>query len=45
MIDMAKTGFVLNIAGAVIITLATYYIATAVFDINLNEYPAWAVSK
>jgi sodium-dependent dicarboxylate transporter 2/3/5 len=45
MIDMAKNGFILNIIGAVVITLATYYIATAVFDINLLEYPAWAVTE
>jgi len=45
MMDMARTGFILNIAGAVIITLATYYIGTAIFDINLNEFPDWAVIK
>ena len=45
MMDMAKTGIVLNLAGALIITLATYFIATAVFDINMNEFPAWAVSE
>ncbi len=43
MIDMAKTGLILNIAGALVITLATYYLGTAIFDINLNEFPAWAV--
>ncbi|MEN8224225.1 MAG: SLC13 family permease [Bacteroidota bacterium] len=45
MMDMAKTGFILNIAGALIITLATYYLATAIFDINLNEFPDWAIIK
>jgi len=45
MMDMAKTGLILNIAGAVVITLATYYIATAIFDINLLEFPAWAVPE
>ena len=45
MIDMAKTGFILNIAGALIITLATYYLATSIFDINLNEFPSWGQIK
>lgn len=43
MIDMAKTGFILNIIGALVITFATYFFATAIFDINLNEYPVWAI--
>jgi len=45
MIDMAKTGLILNIIGAFVITLATYYIATAIFDINMNEFPAWAITE
>ncbi len=45
MIDMARTGLILNIIGALVITFATYYIATAIFDINLNEFPAWAVPE
>ncbi len=43
MMQMARTGLVLNIAGAIVITLATYFIATAVFDIDLNQYPSWAI--
>ena len=42
MIDMARTGFILNLLGALVITLATYYLATAIFDINMNEFPEWA---
>jgi sodium-dependent dicarboxylate transporter 2/3/5 len=42
MIDMARTGLILNILGALVITFATYYLATAIFDINLNEFPVWA---
>jgi len=45
MMDMAKTGFILNIAGALIITLATYYLGTAIFGININEFPSWANIK
>jgi len=43
MLDMAKTGLLLNIAGSIISTLATYYLATAIFDLNMNEFPAWAI--
>jgi sodium-dependent dicarboxylate transporter 2/3/5 len=42
MMDMARTGLILNLAGAIIITLATYYLATGIFNINLNEFPVWA---
>jgi len=45
MMEMARTGLILNIAGAIVITLATYFLATAVFNINLNEFPAWAITK
>ena len=45
MMDMARTGFILNIAGAFIITLATYYLGTYIFDINLNEFPLWGQIK
>ena len=40
--DMARTGLVLNIAGAVIITLLTYYWGSIVFDIDLTRMPGWA---
>lgn len=42
-IEMARAGIYLNLAGAAIITLMTYFLATWVFDINLNEMPLWAV--
>ena len=45
MMDMARTGLILNLIGALVISLATYYIAPIVFDINFNEFPLWAVSK
>lgn len=42
-IEMARAGIYLNLAGAAIITVMTYFLATWVFDINLNEMPLWAV--
>jgi sodium-dependent dicarboxylate transporter 2/3/5 len=41
--EMARTGFLLNILGAILITLLTYYWGTAVFDISLDIMPNWAV--
>jgi sodium-dependent dicarboxylate transporter 2/3/5 len=43
--QMAKTGLVLNLVCAIIITLATYWLGTSVFDIRPGEFPAWAVQK
>lgn len=45
MMDMAKTGLLLNIAGAIIITLATYFIGAEIFNINPGEFPSWAITK
>ncbi|HHC80243.1 MAG TPA: SLC13/DASS family transporter, partial [Flavobacteriia bacterium] len=41
-IDMSKTGFILNIIGIIIVTLATYYLGTFIFNIVLDTYPEWA---
>ncbi len=41
--EMARTGFLLNIFGAIVITLLTYYWGTSVFNIDLNIMPDWAV--
>jgi sodium-dependent dicarboxylate transporter 2/3/5 len=41
-VQMAKTGFVLNIIGLVVISLLTYYWGTYVFDIDINSFPDWA---
>ncbi|MCF6222539.1 MAG: SLC13 family permease [Flavobacteriaceae bacterium] len=41
-IDMTKTGFFLNIAGIIIVTLATYYLGTFIFNIQLDAFPLWA---
>jgi len=39
-IDMAKTGFALNIIGALIVSLLIYFVGTFVF--GLEVFPAWA---
>jgi solute carrier family 13 (sodium-dependent dicarboxylate transporter), member 2/3/5 len=43
--QMAKAGLFLNLIGAVIVTLMTYLLGTYVFDINLNEFPVWAIPE
>ncbi len=40
--QMAKTGFVLNIFGAIIITLATYFFSEYVFGFDMQLFPEWA---
>lgn len=41
-IDMSRTGFFLNIVGIIIVTLATYYLGTFIFNIQLDTFPIWA---
>lgn len=41
--DMAKTGFILNILGVIVITLATWFLGRWFFDIDLNDFPGWAI--
>ena len=41
-IDMSRTGFFLNIVGIMIVTLATYYLGTFIFEIQLDTFPLWA---
>lgn len=43
MITMARTGFILNIIGAILITLATYFWGSYIFNIDLNTFPEWAI--
>ena len=43
-IDMARTGLLLNLIGVIIITLATYFIGAYIFDIDVNVFPDWAAS-
>ena len=40
--DMMKTGITLNFIGVFIVTLAVYFLATIVFDIDLSVMPDWA---
>ena len=42
MLDLAKSGFWLNLAGILIVTLITYYLGTYVFNINPDVFPDWA---
>ncbi len=41
--QMAKTGLLLNLVGAVVITLMTYYWGVSVFHIDLTAMPDWAM--
>lgn len=40
--QMAKTGFIINMIGVVIVTLATYYLGTFIFGIENGVFPEWA---
>jgi sodium-dependent dicarboxylate transporter 2/3/5 len=40
--QMVKSGFGLNILGIVLVTVLTYALVIPVFDVVLNEIPAWA---
>ena len=40
--DMIKTGFILNILAILLITLLVIFVAPFVFDIDINAMPAWA---
>ncbi|MDH5542819.1 MAG: SLC13 family permease [Nitrospinota bacterium] len=44
-IDMAKAGLILNIAGGIIITAAAFILGPIVFGIDLGTFPDWAVQK
>jgi len=43
-IDMARTGLILNIIGAIVITLATYFLGMWIFNIDMTVLPEWAVT-
>ncbi len=42
-IDMVKTGFLLNLAGIIIVTLVMYFWGTIVFGIDVSVFPDWAL--
>ena len=41
-IDMAKTGLVLNLIGVVVISLAVWFFGSYIFDIQSDIFPEWA---
>ncbi len=43
--QMARTGIILNLIGAVIITLITYFWGAYIFDISFGSMPVWASTK
>jgi sodium-dependent dicarboxylate transporter 2/3/5 len=43
--DMARMGFILNLIGAVVITLAVFLIGKTVFGIDLSTLPSWMTVK
>ncbi|MCH7909748.1 MAG: DASS family sodium-coupled anion symporter [Candidatus Hydrogenedentes bacterium] len=42
--QMARAGIVLNLFGAILVTLLVYYIAVPALGIELGEMPNWAIS-
>ena len=42
---MARTGLILNLIGAVVITLLMYYWGSYIFDIDFTLVPEWAKVK
>ena len=42
MMEMARTGLILNIVGAIIITLFTFYLGEMIFGIEMGVFPEWA---
>ncbi len=41
--QMAKTGFILNILAVIILSLFVYYYGRFIFDIDINQIPDWAL--
>ncbi|MBT8130014.1 MAG: anion permease, partial [Gammaproteobacteria bacterium] len=40
--DMIKTGFIINIIAIILITVQTWFVGRAIFDIDLATMPLWA---
>ncbi|MCP4704321.1 MAG: SLC13/DASS family transporter [candidate division Zixibacteria bacterium] len=40
--DLIRTGILLNIIGAVLVTIAVYFLGSFVFDIDVSVFPIWA---
>ena len=43
--DMARNGLVLNLLGVIVISLATWFIGTTIFNIDPMVLPSWAIIK
>ncbi|MFZ5980769.1 MAG: SLC13 family permease [Candidatus Zixiibacteriota bacterium] len=43
--DMIKSGFILNLAGAIVITIYIYLVGTAIFNIQPGVMPDWSILK
>ncbi len=41
--DMILPGFILNILGIIVVTMAMYFWGTHIFDIDLSVFPDWAI--
>lgn len=41
--QMAKTGIIINLIGAVFVALLVYFVAVPVFGIDLGQMPSWAL--
>lgn len=43
--DMARNGLILNLIGVIVISLATWFLGTTIFNIDPMVLPSWAVIK
>ena len=41
--EMAKTGLLINLIGAIVISVVFYFLGTAVFSIDMQTLPSWAL--
>jgi len=41
--DMMRTGFILNLIGVIIVSLAVYFWGTSVFNVDFGVFPDWAI--
>lgn len=44
MADMVKTGLILDVISVVLLTACMFLFGMSVFDINLSQFPGWAVT-
>ncbi len=42
---MILPGFILNILGIIVVTLAMYFWGMQIFDIDLSVFPDWAIRE